>query len=318
VSEPYRPRWAELLIEAVNRPGLILEGYSWFHKYSIGNQIAVLWQCRRRGIEPGPIATFWQWQELGRRVKAGQRALHLRMPVIVREKRNAESPNRPGPLARRMIFVWKANWFVLSQTDGKPYQADRRPDWSKDRALVTLNVEEIPFTLLDGNTQGYTEGRKIAINPIAKLPWKTLFHELGHVLLEHTAQAATADGEPPRGRGGSRGPYLLRLAPVAGCRILPRLHPRLAWEGEPDSGRVCRPSLQGGRQRSQGRKQPPHPGGRFRFLVSVFKSQLIAGSFSYALAIFFAAAIAVRTPDFSRIALTLALELAGSLRMAPR
>jgi antirestriction protein ArdC len=195
VSEPYRPRWAELLIEAVNRPGLILEGYSWFHKYSIGNQIAVLWQCRRRGIEPGPIATFWQWQELGRRVKAGQRALHLRMPVIVREKRNAESPNRPGPLARRMIFVWKANWFVLSQTDGKPYQADRRPDWSKDRALVTLNVEEIPFTLLDGNTQGYTEGRKIAINPIAKLPWKTLFHELGHVLLEHTAQAATADGE---------------------------------------------------------------------------------------------------------------------------
>jgi antirestriction protein ArdC len=191
----YRPRWAELLIEAVNRPGLVLEGYSWFHKYSIGNQIAVIWQCRQRRIAPGPIGTFWQWQDLGRHVKAGEKALHLRMPIITRTKVKAESPNGTEAIARQTIFVWKSNWFVLSQTEGTPYQAAPCPDWSKERALAALAVEEIPFTLMDGNTQGCTAGRQIAINPIATLPWKTLFHELGHVLLGHSAQTATADGE---------------------------------------------------------------------------------------------------------------------------
>jgi hypothetical protein len=33
------PKWAALLVEAVNKPGLIMEAYSAFHNYSIGNQI---------------------------------------------------------------------------------------------------------------------------------------------------------------------------------------------------------------------------------------------------------------------------------------
>lgn len=33
------PKWAALLVEAVNKPGLIMEAYSAFHPYSIGNQI---------------------------------------------------------------------------------------------------------------------------------------------------------------------------------------------------------------------------------------------------------------------------------------
>ena len=36
------PKWSALLVEAVNKPGLIMEAYSAFHNYSIGNQILAL------------------------------------------------------------------------------------------------------------------------------------------------------------------------------------------------------------------------------------------------------------------------------------
>lgn len=44
------PKWSSLLIEAVTKPGLIMEAYSAFHRYSIGNQILALVQCRERGL----------------------------------------------------------------------------------------------------------------------------------------------------------------------------------------------------------------------------------------------------------------------------
>jgi len=65
-----------LLVEAVNKPGLIMEAYSAFHNYSSGNQILALVRCQLRGLEPGPINTFPGWQALGRSVKRGERALY--------------------------------------------------------------------------------------------------------------------------------------------------------------------------------------------------------------------------------------------------
>ena len=62
---PDVPKWSALLVEAVNKPGLIMEAYSAFHNYSIGNQFLALVQCQLRGLEPGPINTFPGWQALG-------------------------------------------------------------------------------------------------------------------------------------------------------------------------------------------------------------------------------------------------------------
>jgi hypothetical protein len=56
------PKWSSLLVEAVNKLGMIMEAYSAFHSYG-------------RGLEPGPINTFPGWQALGRAVKRGERAL---------------------------------------------------------------------------------------------------------------------------------------------------------------------------------------------------------------------------------------------------
>jgi antirestriction protein ArdC len=193
MRENFTLRWSELLTEAVSRPGMMLEAYSRFHGYSIGNQIAALSQCHARKIEPGPIATLPKWRELGRHVRRGERALWLCMPVTVAKPPSHDDPEGKERLAT--LFIWRPRWFVLAQTEGLPYEPEPIPSWSKETALAALAVEEIPFTDLDGNAQGYAKGRSIAINPVAQLPWKTLFHELGHVLLEHTAQNATSDGE---------------------------------------------------------------------------------------------------------------------------
>ena len=49
-QKPDIPKWSALLVEAVNKPGLIMEAYSAFHHYSIGNQILALVQCQMRGL----------------------------------------------------------------------------------------------------------------------------------------------------------------------------------------------------------------------------------------------------------------------------
>jgi hypothetical protein len=189
------PRWASLLVEAVNKPGLIMEAYSAFHNYSIGNQILAVVQCQLRGLEPGPINTFPGWQALGRSVKCGERALTLCMPVT-RKVRDEDSQDDSANHERTFTtFMYKPRWFVISQTVGDEFISPCLPQWNVEQALAALDIERISFTHTDGNCQGYARQRQIAINPVAQLPHKTLFHEAAHVVLGHTTEADFADTE---------------------------------------------------------------------------------------------------------------------------
>ena len=194
---PDVPKWSALLVEAVNRPGLIMDAYSAFHHYSIGNQILAMVQCQMRGLEPGPINTFPGWQALGRNVKRGERALILCMPItrkahVEEAENNTDSENSERTFTS---FVHKARWFVISQTIGDEFKPPRLPEWEAERALAALDIEQITFSDTDGNCQGYAKKRQIAINPVAQLPHKTLFHEAAHVILGHTAEADFTDTE---------------------------------------------------------------------------------------------------------------------------
>jgi N-terminal domain of anti-restriction factor ArdC len=191
------PKWSALLVEAVNKPGLIMEAYSAFHSYSIGNQILAMVQCQMRGLEPGPINTFPGWQALGRSVKRGERALILCMPITRKARdEEAESNGDDANGERTFIsFMHKARWFVISQTVGDEFTPPRLPEWETERALAALDIEQIAFTDTDGNCQGYARRRQIAINPVAQLPHKTLFHETAHVILGHTSEADFTDTE---------------------------------------------------------------------------------------------------------------------------
>lgn len=195
-QSPDIPKWSALLVEAVNKPGLIMKAYSAFHQYSIGNQLLALVQCQMRGLQPGPINTFPKWQDLGRHVMRGARALTLCMP-ITRKRRNEESEGNDESSGDGTFtsFVYKARWFVLTQTEGADLPPQVIPEWDPTRALATLDIELIPFDSIDGNCQGFSRKRQIAINPVAQLPQKTLFHELAHVTLGHTSEADFTDTE---------------------------------------------------------------------------------------------------------------------------
>ena len=183
MATPAPATFAQLLEEAVNEPGLISTAYTNFHSYSLGNQLLALAQCIVRGTEPGTIATYQRWRELGRHVRRGETAITLCMPVTV--KRAAEDKDEPDALFTG--FIYRPNWFVLAQTDGQPLPELPPATWDRAQGLAALNVQEVPFAALDGNALGYANGRSIAVNPVNPLPHKTRFHELAHVLLGHTA-----------------------------------------------------------------------------------------------------------------------------------
>lgn len=190
-------KWQELLVEAVNEPGKIMAAYTAFHNYSMGNALLALSQCLQRKLTPGPLNTYKGWQELGRHVKKGESALILCMPVTAKKMRI----DRETKLEEEHVltyFVYRPNWFVLSQTDGDTPYTLPTPGFDLDAALNNLEVRRLGFDLIDGNVQGFARDKSIAISPVAALPVKTTFHELAHVVLGHTtSNAALVDEESP-------------------------------------------------------------------------------------------------------------------------
>jgi len=95
----------------------------------------------------------------------------------------------------RYAFRFRAYWFVLAQTEGEDTYTAPIPGFDIDTALRTLNITRTPFEEMNGNIQGFANGREIAVNPLAALPHKTTFHELGHVVLGHTTSERLVDSE---------------------------------------------------------------------------------------------------------------------------
>ena len=87
-------------------------------------------------------------------------------------------------------FVYKAHWFVLGQTDGAEYKPEPVPGWDEERALAALDIRRVTFGMPDGNLQGYAMKREVAINPLADLQHSTLFLEVAHIVLGHTAEGS--------------------------------------------------------------------------------------------------------------------------------
>jgi len=189
----------QILTEAIEKPGKLLEAYRAFHSYSLGNRILAMMQCEEMGLNISPIATFNQWKDKGRFVKKGSKALTLCMPIIKKYNKTEndsvtkEETEKTGTYT---TFIYRKNWFLLSQTDGKELETDDiKINWNKEKALQILDIKEINFESLNGNAQGYAKNKEIAINPLAQLPIKTLFHEIAHVVLNHTNKEALADNE---------------------------------------------------------------------------------------------------------------------------
>lgn len=184
--------FAALLESATTTPGTVSAAYTAFHTYSMGNMLLAFGQCMAREIPLGPIASFNRWKELGRHVSKGSKAIELCMPITCKRTVETEDGADDATFTR---FVFKRNWFVLAQTEGEAYDAPMPADWDRARALEALDVTEIPFTMIDGNCQGFARGRQIAVSPVAANPLKTTFHELAHVIIGHTTETELRDDE---------------------------------------------------------------------------------------------------------------------------
>jgi antirestriction protein ArdC len=189
------PDWSQILIDAVNKPGVISTAYQAFWNYSTGNQFLALFECFSRSIEPGPIHTFRGWLNHNRHVRKGEKAITLCMPVSWIEKVDPKKYLEPGEnptdhqqVVIRRRFIYRPNWFVLSQTEGDEYVPLAIPTWEEHRACHVLMIDREPFQRIDGNVQGYANQRSYAVSPIAYGPHRTLFHEIAHIILGHTAE----------------------------------------------------------------------------------------------------------------------------------
>jgi antirestriction protein ArdC len=188
--------WGELLRDAVEKPGRMLEAYTAFHNYSFGNALLALEECIRRNLQPGPLNTYRGWLEKKRQVRKGEKGITLCMPMPF--KRPAQTDDAQDETAERQTcyaFRFGAYWFVLTQTEGEEMYVPPIPGFDIDTALRTLNISRKSFDEMNGNIQGFANGREIAVNPLAALPHKTTFHEIAHILLGHTTTDRLVDSE---------------------------------------------------------------------------------------------------------------------------
>lgn len=175
--------WSKLLEEALTMPGGLGNTYNRFYNYSFMNQVLLFMQGVRE-----PVATYKRWADMGRQVKRGSKAKTIIRPVITTVE------DEFGREERKLVGFKPMNClFTASETEGEEMPPVELPDFSPDKMLRELDIEEVPFNLLDGNVQGWSIERKVAINPVAVYPLKTLMHEVGHIQLGHTTQENNLD-----------------------------------------------------------------------------------------------------------------------------
>ena len=153
-----RPDWGKLFQSILIEPGKLGEYYNVFHRYSLGNQALAMFEMTLRGIPIGPISSFNGWKKVGRRVKKGEKAIALWMPVV--KKETIQKDDGTEEEVTKRFFIMKNNWFALAQTE--PIDPENpgtipmpeTPEWDRTKALANLGITEVPFTHVDGNCQG--------------------------------------------------------------------------------------------------------------------------------------------------------------------
>jgi len=190
--DPTTLSMGKLLKEALENPGLLATCYQKFHSYSLNNRLLVAVQCHLRNLQPGPFAAYAAWQKLDRQVRKGERALFILHPMF-----RKETDETTGKETQRLVgFTYKASAFVLSQTDGDDLDLAEKVPFDLQATLTEARINCVPFEMTDGNCQGYAKpGRQISVSPIAAHPERTLFHEIGHVLLGHVDEKPAVDDE---------------------------------------------------------------------------------------------------------------------------
>lgn len=181
--------WGKLIETALDMPGDVGNTYSRLYSYSWLNQAFLYMQ----GVEPQPVATFKRWQALGRHVVRGAKAREIIRPVTIKR----EQPDGSEVVFTRFKSVRCI--FPYQDTEGDELPPYEIPHWDLGTALKNLDITQLPYHDFEGNVQGVSWDRNIAINPVARFPLKTTLHEAAHVVSGHTVPEKLAEYALHRG-----------------------------------------------------------------------------------------------------------------------
>jgi antirestriction protein ArdC len=173
-----------------------LDAMSRFHNYSFGNVLEI---ARQRPTATR-VAGLYAWNQLGRKVRKGEKGIRILAPIIgVRRKAKEEAEKDPAYTNKSVLVGFRnAYVFDVSQTDGAELPAMHEVygdvGENHDRLLSFIERQGIELVLSENIAPalGVSYGGRIAILPGQSKAeeFSTLVHEVAHELL-HKAERRT-------------------------------------------------------------------------------------------------------------------------------
>jgi len=174
-----------------------LTAMSRFHNYSFGNILEIA----RQKPDATRVAGLYAWNQLGRRVKKGEKGIRILAPIIGIRRKPKEEAEKDITKQNRAVLVGfrSAVVFDVSQTEGVELPELREISGdvgeNRDRLLAFIEKQgiELVFTERIAPALGMSYGGRIALLPGQSKAeeFSTLVHELGHEML-HKAERRTA------------------------------------------------------------------------------------------------------------------------------
>jgi hypothetical protein len=169
-----------------------------FHNYSFGNILEIA----RQKPDATRVAGLYAWNQLGRKVKKGERGIRILAPVIgIRRKKDEEAEKDIRTQNQDVLVGFRTAYvFDVSQTEGKelPEFSERVSGSAgeyRDRLVDFVIAQGIALEFKESIAPalGMSYGGKIALLPgqSSAEEFSTLVHELAHEML-HKAERRTA------------------------------------------------------------------------------------------------------------------------------
>jgi len=174
-----------------------LNAMSRFRSYSFGNVLEIA----RQKPDASRVAGMYAWNQLGRRVKKGEKGIRILAPIIGIKRKKDEEAEKDITKQNTRVLVGFRNAYVfdVSQTEGAELPAmrevygdvgenyDRLVSFIKEQGIELVFTEKIAPAL------GMSYGGRIAILPGQSKAetFATLVHELGHEMLHKSSRRTT-------------------------------------------------------------------------------------------------------------------------------
>lgn len=155
-----------------------------FHHYSFCNLLLIYFQAPNASL----VAGFRKWQDMGRHVKKGEKAIRILAPLV----RKVREATPEGEQESRRVYGFRVvSVFDMAQTDGdavpeiRTYGGDPAEHLSRLEAFTMAKGIDLQWQTPDGGAKGVSRGGSILVDPNQSDADKfaTLVHEVAHELL---------------------------------------------------------------------------------------------------------------------------------------